>query len=257
MVIVAAHFDTAGTREAVDHQLHYSSRFLELPRVTITGVEFGIRENACAWLTRLVYDLGIQCRIDRQATEAIRDIRSFQVTATNHFLDDRITRDLRIDVIHLAVAKPVYCFHDSGCVILGENANQVTGVDQVYDVAWTVNLGRAQLGIVQRCGQHRVAAGIRVLGTGKCEDRAVGARLCNAVHRIVRVVAGIVVRARRNDRTVNIGFAARCQTCHYAAAKSAVEMKAKPQIEVRVGLAGNWVVQPRHHVARQAHFSIT
>ena len=134
MIIIATHLDTAGTSVAVDDKFHDCGCLPKLAGVTITGIELGLSKNSCARLTWLVYDQRVQRRIDWHAAEAVGNVGCLEITAANHLFDDGISRDLRINLAHLLIAEAINGLHYGCCVVLGENADKITGVDKVGDV---------------------------------------------------------------------------------------------------------------------------
>ena len=82
-------------------------------------------------------------------------------------------------------------------------------------------------------------------------------RGCDAVQRVVRVVAGIVIRTRRYDRTVQIGFNAGRHAREHAASECAVQVERQAEVGVGVGQSGDRVGKARDHVARQAALLVT
>ncbi len=77
------------------------------------------------------------------------------------------------------------------------------------------------------------------------------------MHRVVGVVARVVVRARRDGGAVNERFIAWRDGVHDAAAERAVQMEAQPEIEVRIRQLQDRINQARNHVARKAHLLVT
>ncbi len=111
-----------------------------------------------------------------------------------------------------------------------------------------IDLGGTVRGIHQHRGRHRVAARVGVLRADQRQQFAARTGPRDAVHRVVRVVAGVVLGTRRDDRAVHARARGRRGLLEHAAQERAVGVERQAELgvdEVRDGVV-------RQHVAGQA-----
>src|SRR4030095_8549724 len=101
-------------------------------------------------------------------------------------------------------------------------------------------------------------ARIAVLRTDERQQLAVGADAVDAVHRVVRVVARVVLRARRNGEAIDVRTRGHLGGRLHAAQDRAVRVPGGTELGVDevVSRAGR-VRRTRRHVARQAERGVT
>src|SRR6185503_3818950 len=110
---------------------------------------------------------------------------------------------------------------------------------------------------------HRVAARIRVLRADQREDRAFGARALDAVERVVRIVAGVVLGAGRDHGAVDArGDTGRLEALVHTAQERAVAVEREPEARVRMvavaraGRARGSFEDARDLVSRQTELAV-
>jgi hypothetical protein len=178
----------------------------------------------------------VQGRVHRNAREAVGDVCRLQVTALDKPLRRLVLggRQHRVDVRHLLVRQTRDGLHYSRRITRTQDRRQVTCVHEIDDIRRTIDLSRSQFRIHKHGRQHRIATGIRILRTCELQDRSVRSRPRDTVHRIVRVITGVVIRTGRDHGAVDVGLGARCQALHNPATERGIEVKAQAEVEVRI-----------------------
>src|SRR5690606_10133884 len=192
VIIEAAHGHTTGAGVTVDYQLHDRRRLAEFA----VAIEFFRSED-----TTRADNVGVVFHAQSgRVAVAVGDVSGFDVTALDQLLDHFLGADIQAGIgdADLALADACHGFHHGDGITLVEKADQLAGVDQAGDIAGAIHLGRALRRINQHRRSHRVATGHRGLRADQRQQLTVGTGTDNTVQRIVRIVAGIVFRTRRN-----------------------------------------------------------
>ena len=189
-------------------------------------------------------------------------IRGLHVAALHQFAQRIVIgrgRELGVGEIGLGVPQARHRLeHRDRIVGVREQRAELARVDETGHVARTIDLGRTRGRIHHRGRRHRVAAGIGVLRSDERQQLAVGADAVDAVHRVVRVVAGVVLGTRRDAEAIDVGARGSLRRGQHAAQDRAVGMPGGSELGVdevvsRAGRVGG----SRRHVARQSERGVT
>ena len=247
MIVVAAHLDNGCAGKAIDNQFHDRCGLLEFAAVAATTEELGITEDAGR-----TDDHRVLTRIQRYATETIGNVSSLHVATTHEVLNNEVRRDNT----HLLFTQAISGLHDRRCISRAEDADELSGIDEADNVSGSINLGRLQFRIRHHGRNHRVATRHRVLGTGKRQDRTIRTGSRDTVKRVMRIVAGVVVRTGGNNCAVQLNTATGTHAGFHAALEGAVRMEGQSEVGIGIWQTRNRIVQSRDHVARQAELVV-
>ena len=170
--------------------------------------------SACAEDAAGADDVRIEVRVEAgRVAEAIDDVGRLHVAAVDQVAHDLVARHggllgigpglLRVDACILRSLMRSIDSITATASSDAQQADELAGVDQAGDVAGAVDLGRPHREVDHAGRRHRVAAGVRGTRADQRRRATVRAGLVDAVHRVVRVVAGVVLGTRRDDRAVD------------------------------------------------------
>ncbi len=266
MIVVAPESDGPGGRKTSAHQLHDARRLLD-----VRILEVRRRENRSA--TPCPGDQGILGRIERgRVAELLRGVSGPNISTAHLALESLVLRCIVGDEVHASAAvrraengsvkgnsgprRSVECHgtsRDGGLGLIHIDGQWISLGPSGANESDVVTRHRDSRRLEQRVRHVSggVASGDARLVADEVEKRALGSGRRNAIHRVVGVLAGVILRHGTDHRPVGAG--GRCRRGGlglHTAQDRAVRMP--QQAESAVGKPG----RRRHHVARHTHLAV-
>ena len=149
----------------------------------------------------------IKLRVQSRFGDALEDVGSFSPTNTNALFPNDLD-NINGDTIGITELTYTQMLSPQFGILAGlvnnteGDANELAGIHQPDDVTRTVDLAGLQVGIHHHVWNHGITARHAVFRSRESQDRAICACFGDAIHRVMRIVAGVIVRTSRNDRAI-------------------------------------------------------